>query len=76
MEDAAAEIIHDIDMKLILALQSFSRDVKKMMVVLPYYPRCVNSSFFTLDMGLLLCSFVFLIIDIAAFELVVLTWIS
>jgi hypothetical protein len=38
MEDAAADIIHEVDMKLILALQSFSRDVKQMMVVLPYYP--------------------------------------
>jgi hypothetical protein len=39
MEDEAAKIIHDIDMKLILALESFSRDVKETMLVLPYYPR-------------------------------------
>eukprot|EP00980_Cylindrotheca_fusiformis_P031699 scaffold26800_cov127-Cylindrotheca_fusiformis.AAC.6 len=37
MEDEAISIIHDIDMKLILALESFSRDVKEMMVSLPYY---------------------------------------
>lgn len=39
LEDEAVEIIHDIDMKLILALESFARDVRDMMVVLPYYPR-------------------------------------
>ena len=39
LEDDAVNIIHDIDMKLILALESFSRDVKEMMVVLPYYRR-------------------------------------
>ena len=39
LEDEAVSIIHDIDMKLILALESFSRDIKEMMVVLPYYPR-------------------------------------
>lgn len=39
MEDDAVKIVHDIDMKLILALQSFSRDVKETMLVLPYYPR-------------------------------------
>eukprot|EP00934_Nitzschia_sp_Nitz4_P008332 Nitzschia sp. Nitz4//scaffold43_size134323//59252//64701//NITZ4_003299-RA/size134323-processed-gene-0.11-mRNA-1//1//CDS//3329551948//8322//frame0 len=38
LQDEAVRIIHDIDMKLILALESFSRDVKDMMVVLPYYP--------------------------------------
>lgn len=38
MEDEAADIIHDLDMKLILALESFSRDIKETMVVLPYYP--------------------------------------
>jgi len=32
-------IIHEIDMMLILALQSFSRDIREMMTVLPYYPR-------------------------------------
>lgn len=39
LEDDAASIIHDIDMKVILALEAFSRDVKETMVVLPYYPR-------------------------------------
>ncbi|KAG7347921.1 hypothetical protein IV203_016626 [Nitzschia inconspicua] len=38
MEDEAIKIVHEIDMKLILALQSFSRDVKETMLVLPYYP--------------------------------------
>eukprot|EP00536_Pseudo-nitzschia_multiseries_P014949 jgi/Psemu1/291736/fgenesh1_pg.795_\ len=38
MEEEAADIIHDLDMKLILALESFSRDIKDTMVVLPYYP--------------------------------------
>ena len=38
MEDEAVSIIQDIDMKLILSLEAFSRDVKEMMVVLPYYP--------------------------------------
>ena len=41
MGDEAAEVIHDIDMKLILALESFSRDIKETMLVLPYYPRYV-----------------------------------
>lgn len=39
LEDETIDIIHDIDMKLILALESFSRDVKETMLVLPYYPR-------------------------------------
>jgi hypothetical protein len=39
LEEEAVSIIHDIDMNLILALESFSRDIKEMMVVLPYYPR-------------------------------------
>jgi hypothetical protein len=39
MEEEAASIIHDIDMKLLLALESFSNDVKEMMEVLPYYSR-------------------------------------
>ncbi|CAJ1936223.1 unnamed protein product [Cylindrotheca closterium] len=38
MEEEAAAIIHDLDMKLILALESFSRDVRDTMVILPYYP--------------------------------------
>ena len=41
LQDEAARIIHDIDMKLILALESLSRDVKEMMVVLPYYSKYV-----------------------------------
>jgi hypothetical protein len=43
LEEDAVRIIHDIDMKLILALESFSRDVKEMFVVLPYYPRYVEA---------------------------------
>ena len=39
LEDEAINIIHDLDMKLILALESFSRDVKETMLVLPYYAR-------------------------------------
>ena len=39
MEEEAADIIHVIDMKLILALESFSRDIKEITVVLPYYSR-------------------------------------
>lgn len=39
MEEEAAAIIHDLDMKLILALESFSKDVRDTMVILPYYPR-------------------------------------
>jgi hypothetical protein len=39
LEEEAVNIIHDIDVKLILALEAFSGDVKEMMVVLPYYPR-------------------------------------
>jgi hypothetical protein len=39
LEDDAVRIIYDIDMKLILALEQFSRDIREMMEVLPYYPR-------------------------------------
>ena len=39
MEEEAVNLIHELDMKLILALESFSRDVKEMLFVLPYYPR-------------------------------------
>jgi hypothetical protein len=39
LEKEAAAIIHDIDMKLLLSLESFSRDVREMMEVLPYYSR-------------------------------------
>jgi hypothetical protein len=41
LQDDAVRIIHDIDMKLILALESLSRDVREMMVVLPYYSKYV-----------------------------------
>ncbi|KAL7560709.1 hypothetical protein ACA910_021439 [Epithemia clementina (nom. ined.)] len=37
LDEEAVQIIHDIDTKLILALESFARDVKEMMHVLPYY---------------------------------------
>ena len=37
MEEEAVSIIHEIDMKLILALESFSRDIKEMMVVLFWF---------------------------------------
>jgi hypothetical protein len=39
LEDDAVRIIYDIDMKLILALEQFSRDIREMIEVLPYYPR-------------------------------------
>jgi hypothetical protein len=39
LEDDAVRIIYDIDMKLILVLEQFSRDIREMMEVLPYYPR-------------------------------------
>jgi hypothetical protein len=39
LHDDAVQIIHDIDMKLILALEALSRDVKDMLVVLPYYSK-------------------------------------
>jgi hypothetical protein len=39
LADEAVQIIHNIDMKLILALEAFSRDVREMMLVLPYYSR-------------------------------------
>jgi hypothetical protein len=39
MDEEAENIIHDLDMKLILALEQFSRDVRDTMVILPYYPR-------------------------------------
>jgi hypothetical protein len=37
LEDDAVRIVHDIDIKLILALEAFSRDVKEMMAIVPYY---------------------------------------
>lgn len=39
LEDESVRLIQDVDMKLILSLQSFSRDVSDMLNVLPYYPR-------------------------------------
>lgn len=39
LEEDSVRIVHDIDMRLILALESFSRDVREMMTVLPYYAR-------------------------------------
>jgi hypothetical protein len=41
MEDKAVELINEIDMKLILAVEAACKDVKKVMVVLPYYQRYV-----------------------------------
>ncbi|CAB9505879.1 expressed unknown protein [Seminavis robusta] len=38
LEYDACRIIHELDTKLILALSSFSRDVKAMMAHVPYYP--------------------------------------
>lgn len=37
LEGDAVRIIQDIDMKLLLALRTFSEDVKDVMVILPYY---------------------------------------
>lgn len=39
LEEESARIINDIDMLLILSLEAFSRDIREMMTVLPYYPR-------------------------------------
>lgn len=39
LEEDSVKIVHDINMRLILALESFSQDIKEMMMVLPYYPR-------------------------------------
>lgn len=39
LEDDSVRIIQDIDMLLTLALEAFSRDIREMMTVLPYYPR-------------------------------------
>lgn len=38
LEEDGVRIISDLDMKAIQAVSSFSRDVKDMMVILPYYP--------------------------------------
>ena len=37
LEQDAVRIIQEIDMKLLVALKTFSADIKEMMVVLPYY---------------------------------------
>jgi hypothetical protein len=39
LEEESVRIVQEIDMLLILALESFSRDIREMMTVLPYYPR-------------------------------------
>jgi hypothetical protein len=39
LEEDSARIIQDLNTTLILALESFSKDVKDMIKVLPYYPR-------------------------------------
>ena len=39
LEEESVKIIHEIDMVLILMLESFARDVREMMNVLPYYAR-------------------------------------
>ena len=38
MQDDAVKLIHELDEKLILDLESFCKDIKQFMVVLPYYP--------------------------------------
>ena len=38
MQDDAVKLIHELDEKLILDLESFCKDIKQVMVVLPYYP--------------------------------------
>ena len=39
LEEESVQIIQEIDMLLILGLESFSRDIREMMTVLPYYAR-------------------------------------
>lgn len=39
VEDEAVELINEIDVKLILAVEAACKEIKKVMVVLPYYPR-------------------------------------
>jgi hypothetical protein len=39
LEEDSARIIQDLDMKLILSLEAFSKDVREMLEVLPYYSR-------------------------------------
>eukprot|EP00546_Thalassionema_frauenfeldii_P003631 CAMPEP_0178935276 /NCGR_PEP_ID=MMETSP0786-20121207/24431_1 /TAXON_ID=186022 /ORGANISM="Thalassionema frauenfeldii, Strain CCMP 1798" /LENGTH=1600 /DNA_ID=CAMNT_0020613357 /DNA_START=111 /DNA_END=4914 /DNA_ORIENTATION=+ len=38
LQEEAIKLIHEIDVKLILAVESVSKDFKDVMVVLPYYP--------------------------------------
>lgn len=38
-EEDAVRIIHDIDLKLIIAVESFSKEVKAMVSVVPYYAK-------------------------------------
>jgi hypothetical protein len=38
MQDDAVSLIHQLDERLILDLESFCKDIKEVMVVLPYYP--------------------------------------
>jgi hypothetical protein len=45
LEDESVQLIQEIDMLLILALESFSRDIQEMMTVLPYYARYVNQRY-------------------------------
>ena len=39
MEDEAVELINEIDVKIILAVEAACKEIKEVMVVLPYYPR-------------------------------------
>lgn len=52
MEDEAVRLIHEVDVKLILAVEALSKDVKEVMNTLPYYRRYVamriSSNFSTL----------------------------
>lgn len=41
MEDEAVKLIKEIDLKLILAVEAACKEIKNVMVVLPYYPRFV-----------------------------------
>ena len=38
LKDEAIELIHKLDMKLVLSIESFCQDIKNTMGVLPYYP--------------------------------------
>jgi hypothetical protein len=39
LHNDAVRIIQDLDMKLVLVLESLARDIREMMVILPYYSR-------------------------------------